>query len=1020
MYEFKKVEELVLKHWTTNNIYKKATEKGKNGKKFYFLQGPPYTSGKLHIAHAWNNSLKDMVMRYKRMKGFDVWDRAGYDMHGLPTARKLMEKHGFKTKEEILEYGMEKFINECIEWSKENAQMMNKDLWRLGIWMDYENAYWPIRNEYIEGVWFLIKKAFEKKRLYEGLRTMSWCPNCATAMAKHECEYKVVKEDSIFVKFKVKNKKKEFILVWTTTPWTMAYNLAVMVNPSLDYVRAKVGDEVWIVAKGLVAPVVNTLSNKGYKILEEFKGDSLEGLEYEHPWHKEIKQFKQLKKGHPKIHTILLSEEYVNLSAGTGLVHTAPGCGPEDYEVGHKNNVPPFNNLKEDGTFPDDMAMFAGLKAKQDDEFFIDELKKCDALLGVTEVEHDYAHCERCHEPVVFRATKQWFFKTEDLKEKMLAANKKICWVPETGKNAFDSWLNNLRDNSITKQRFWGTPIPLWKCDKCGEVVVVASKEELIKLNAKNIPENLHKPWIDDVVIPCKCGADMKRLPDVLDVWIDAGCASWICLGFPHEVDAFEKYFPADFILEAREQIRGWFNLLMVASFLAMDKPCFENVYMHGMLTDIEGQKMSKSLGNVISPYKLIDKYGADTLRFYMCRTNAGEDIKFSWEEAKLRYKNLSILWNVHNYLIEYAKLIGINPKNVKIKKSVEEKFILSRLNNVIKKVTENHEAYKLDDVPKLIEDLFLELSRTYIQLTRDKVNDEPENVLGTIFDVLTGILKMLSTVAPFATEKMFLNLKDAFGLKGESIHLLDWPDFDAKLIDEEFEEDFGIVQNVVQSILSAREKASISVRWPLAEANILTKNKKVKMAVEELRDLIKFQTNVKKVVIKSEMQGVTEDISTNKGQIGKDFKKDSPFILSNLTSEILKEINNKGKVAVGDFELGKEHINVKENLPQNLVSSEFKFGNVCIDISLNDELEKEGYARELSRRVQQLRKDKSLKKSDLIELMIVSDYDISDLSEEIKTKVGVSALFFEDKKFTIIEDFEIKNKKFKIGFKKA
>ena len=634
MYDFNAVENEIIKYWETNKIYPKAKKKGEGKKKFYFLQGPPYTSGRLHMGHAWNNSLKDMVLRYKRMQGFDVWDRAGYDMHGLPTEHKVQAQFDLKTKEDIVNFGLDRFAKECIKFSSEKAKLMDADLWRLGIWMDYDNAYWPIKNEYIEGIWWLIKKAHEKKRLYEGLRTITWCASCGTALAKHECQYKEVEEPSIYVKFKIKNKKDEYFLIWTTTPWTITFNLAIMANPDLDYVKVKSGNEKWILAKGLAGPVMQAVVGIPLEIIEEFKGSKLEGMEYVHPWEDEIKDYKELKKNHPKVHTILMSSEYVSLDAGSGLVHCAPGCGPEDYEVGYKNNVPPYNNIDQYGIFPQGMGRFSGLKAKADDKKFIQALEEKGVLVAQVPVEHDYAHCERCHNPVVFRTTKQWFFKVEDLKEKMVKDNSKITWVPDAGKNAFDSWLNNIRDNSITKQRFWGTPIPIWKCDKCSNIVVVESVDELKKLKAKNIPESLHKPWIDETTIPCKCGAEMHRLPDIIDVWVDAGSASWNCLYYPKRKDLFERFFPADFILEAKEQVRGWFNLLTVASMIAFDKPCFKAVYVHGMLTDVEGEKMSKSLGNVISPYELVDKHGADTLRAYLCSARAGEDISFSWEEA--------------------------------------------------------------------------------------------------------------------------------------------------------------------------------------------------------------------------------------------------------------------------------------------------------------------------------------------------------------------------------------------------
>ncbi len=414
-FDFKATEEGMIKFWEDNKIYPKIKDKLKGNKPFFFIQGPPYTSGRIHIAHAWNNSLKDMVLRYKRMRGFDVFDRAAYDMHGLPTARKVMAEHKLKHKDDIEKFGVENFINECIKFSLDKAELMNKDLWRVGIWMDYENYAKPLDNSYIEGEWFLVKKAHEKGRLYEGLRTMSWCASCQTAMAKHECEYKEVNETSIFVKFPVKDRPNEYLVIWTTTPWTIAYNLAIMVHPELDYVKAKVGDEVWIIAKQLAAPIVQTFTDYTLEVIDEFKGQQLEGLEYNHPWDGKWNHYREIKTKHPKTHTVLLSEEYVNLSAGSGLVHCAPGCGPEDYEVGHANNIPPFNNLREDGVFPDDMAEFSGLKAKTDDKKFVEAMEKDSILIATTDVEHDYAHCERCHEPVVFRTTKQWFFKVEDL-----------------------------------------------------------------------------------------------------------------------------------------------------------------------------------------------------------------------------------------------------------------------------------------------------------------------------------------------------------------------------------------------------------------------------------------------------------------------------------------------------------------------------------------------------------------------------------------------------------------------------
>ncbi|MBW2990967.1 isoleucine--tRNA ligase, partial [Candidatus Woesearchaeota archaeon] len=850
-YNFKEVETQVLKFWEDKDIYQKVKDKNNKGRPFYFLQGPPYTSGKIHIGQAWNNSMKDIALRYKRMKGFDVWDRAGYDMHGLPVSRKVMALNKLKMKEDIEKFGVEKFIKECIKFSTQTAEGMSKDLWRLGVWMDYKHAYLPIKNEFIEAEWFLVKKAEEQNRLYEGEKTMTWCPNCATAMAKHECDYKEVEDDSIFMKFKVKGKKDEYLIIWTTTPWTIMFNLAIMVNPDLDYVKAEVetkaGKEKWIVAKALVGVFIQGVADKKYKLVEEFKGSKLEGVEYEHPWNDKLKFFKELKKKHPKVHTVMLSTEYVDTGSGTGLVHCAPGCGPEDYEIGYRNNIPPFNNLDQHGIFPKEAGKFAGVVARTEDDKFTHELKKDGVLIAITKVKHDYPHCERCNTGVIFRKTKQWFFKVEDLKEEMIKANQDIYWVPQAGKNAFHSWLDNLRDNSITKQRYWGTPVPIWRCDKCKAYEVFGSAHELEQRAGKGkVPDNLHKPWIDKVTFKCKCSSVMKRIPEIIDVWVDAGTTSWSCLYYPQRTDFLERYFPADFILEGKDQIRGWFNLLMVASMIAFKKPSFKAVYMHGMITDVEGKKMSKSLGNIISPYELIDKHGADTLRYYMGETKAGFDMNFSWEEARLRFKNLQVFWNIHNYLLDLTRTYKLKPEKIDIAKTgIEEKYILSRVHSTMKTVGEKHEKCLLHELTPLIGELFLELSRNYIQFVRDK--KDKQVVVDTVLECLVNIVKILAPSLPFITEAIYQSLKKEYGLKEEGVHLCEWPAYDDKMINPSIEEEVRVAKEVITLILGKREETGTGVRWPLARAEAFVDNPN---ALKKTQDLVKKQTNVKKLLI--------------------------------------------------------------------------------------------------------------------------------------------------------------------------
>ena len=1042
-YEPVKQELEILKFWKDSRIYEKAKEKNKGRKQYYFLDGPPYTSGKVHLGTAWNKTLKDMILRHKRMKGLDVWDRAGYDMHGMPTEQGAEKKLGLKSKDDIPKFGVAKFVKACREFAESNLKLMNRDFIRLGTWMDFENAYKSVENTYMEGEWWLIKKAHENKRLYEGQKTMHWCARCATSLAKHELEYKKVKDDSIFVKFPVRNNENEFLIVWTTTPWTIPFNLGVMAHPELDYVKVKANNETWIVAKGLKDEISKAIG-KNLKIIEEFKGKKLEGLKYDHPFSDVIKDYEGLEKKHEKVHSVVLSDEYVTLEHGSGLVHMAPGCGPEDYEVGHRNNIPPFNNLSEAGIFPEGFGEFENLKAKKDDKKIIGALEKRDAIIAKTKIEHDYAHCWRCKEPIIYRTTTQWFFKIEDLKERMRKLNKKIYWMPDyAGSRSFDNWLENLRDNGITRQRYWGTPLPIWKCSNCNDYVVIGSIKELEELAGK-LPEDLHKPWIDEVKIKCKCGSEKERIPDILDVWIDAGSASWNCLDFPRRKDLFEKLYPADFILEGIDQIRGWFNLLFVASMVAMNNESFKAVYMHGFINDAQGRKMSKSLGNYILPHEVIDKYGADTFRYYSIGgTDAGLDLNYNFEDMKVKHKNLAVLWNLHNYVIDLAKNLKINPKELKISAkdiSVEEKYIFSKLSSTTRKVSELLEKYKLNEVPGLVEGLYLELSRTYIQLTRDKSSIGSENekkiVLYTVYHTLMEILKLFSPIAPFITEKIYQNLKKEFNMEKESIHLHEWPSYNEKFIDNELELEMGHVSNAIQAALSIRERIQLGVRWPLKELVVATKDRKIIEAVEKLKEIIRKQVNVKEIDVQEELPGIKLSVKPDFSQLGPDFGDEAPKIIAHLSMDspetILGHIEKEGKYAIKvdgkQVNIVKEHLIVERKVPEPYVESRFRGGFVYLNRELDDELEAEGFAREVMRRIQALRKKSGLEKPDKISLFIKTDEDLKEMlgkwEKTIKEKVNASALKISElnpaKKLKSHSKEKVRDKEFELFLEKV
>ena len=1033
----------ILEFWKKHNIYENAKEKNKGKKNFYFLDGPPYTSGKVHLGTAWNKALKDSVLRYKRMQGFDVWDRAGYDMHGMPTEQAVEKNLGLKNKDDIPIYGIANFVNACREFSISNMLSMNNDFRRIGVWMDFDNPYQSIQNTFMEGEWWLIKKAHENKRLYEGEKTMHWCASCATSLAKHELEYENISDDSIFVKFPIKNKQNEFLIIWTTTPWTIPFNLGVMANPNLDYIKAKVGNEIWIVAQALASSLISGIAERQFSILEEFKGDKLFGLEYTHPFEHDIHQFKELKKKHPKVHTVVMSDEYVDISAGSGLVHMAPGCGPEDYEVGHRNGIPPFNTLTESGVFDETSSIFKGLTAKKDDKRITEEIKKKGLLISETKIEHDYAHCWRCRNPVIYRTTTQWFFRIEDLKDRMRELNKGIKWIPDfAGSRNFDNWLANLRDNGITRQRYWGTPLPVWKCKSCNDFVVVGSVDELKKL-AGRIPDDLHKPWIDEVKIKCNCGSIKERIPDILDVWIDAGSASWNCLDFPRRNDLFEKLYPADFILEGIDQIRGWFNLLFVASMVAMGNESFRAVYMHGFINDAQGRKMSKSLGNYILPQEVIMDYGADTLRYYMIGgTSPGVDINYNFDDMKVKHKNLMVLWNLHKYVIDMAKNLKANPMDLELEKSkldIAELYILSKLNSAISNATELFDNYRLNEIPWQVEELFLDLSRTYIQLTREKASmgseEDKKIVLYAVYNVLLETLKLFAPIAPFITEMMYQNFRHEFKLKEASIHLFGWPKYNGDLIDKKLEESMLTVSEVIQSALAVREKMHLGVRWPVKEIVVAVKDKNIASDAEKLREVIKKQVNAKEVKIIESMPNVKVKIKADYSKIGPKFGDKAPKIIARLTIDspetVLKHIQENGKYSFSadgeSIDIVKEDLFVTREVPLPYEEGTFRHGLIYLNREMTDELEAEGFAREIMRRVQALRKKAGLQKSDSISLFLKTDEELKEMLKEwnlvIKEKVGASQFRISElepsKKHAFVSNEEVKGKKFVVHLEK-
>ncbi|MDD5417914.1 MAG: isoleucine--tRNA ligase [Candidatus Nanoarchaeia archaeon] len=1034
------IEKEVMEFWKKNNIYESLKASLKKKKKFFHLDGPPYVTGDPHPGTAWNRCMKDVVRRYKRMQGFDVWDQPGFDMHGLPIEHSVETKYGIHNKKEIEEYGVNKFINECRNYSIEYMNVMIKIFERLGEWADWKNPYMTIKNSYIEGVWWMIKQAWKKKLLYQGLKVLTWCPRCGTALAgNYEVTHKTLSENSVFVKLPVIGKEKEYLIIWTTTPWTLPCNMGVMANPELDYVKVKVKDEIWILALGLVHGVMANVDEK-YEIIEEFKGEKLLGLKYEHPFEKEV-SYHQKEHGKSS-YSVVLSEKYVNLSAGSGLVHCAPGCGPEDYEVGMEYKIPAFNPVDEYGKFTKKGGKFEGMSAKIDDGKFTSSLKDKGLLIAQTEVEHEYPHCERCKSPVIFRPTEQWFLKVTALKEKMLEENEKVKWVPEwAGTNQFKRWIENVRDWCISRQRFWGVPLPVWKCSECGKIEVMGSSKDIEK-NKVKMPKDFHKPNIDKVKWKCSCKkGEMKRIPDVVDVWIDSACAPFASLEYPRHKKLFDSLGnQSDFILEAKDQIRGWFYSLMGAGTICFEQVPYKSVFMHGWMNDETGRGMSKRLGNYESMETIIKDFGADIFRFYtISSTSPGMDVNYSRDEMKEAYKALNVLWNVSMLLIKNTRYAGCSPKKI-IKKQLlktEDRWILSKLNSKIKTCTELLENYEINRYAVEIKNFFLEdISRTYIKFIRNRLDvaekAEKENILSILYKVVIDTLTMLSPLLPFISERIFQNMKEEYNLPEKSVHGLKWPKYNSNNIDLKLEMYMDVMQDVLQSALASREKAGINLRWPVGEIMVLTNNKEVEKSLQKTKDVLLEQANAKSYkLIDVIPKGIVQKYKMKYDNI-KNYGSLVPEIVSDVSKTgfdtIKKNLDEKGFLGISvkgeKIKLKKEDFEYEEELPASIKSSDFRYGKIYLKAELTKELLAEGFAREIKRRIQQIRKKLELKKPDRIKAMIFSDKELASslktFRRDIAKVTGCDELAIvpEDKTkyYDYNEKFGIKDKEVSIG----
>jgi isoleucyl-tRNA synthetase len=951
--DFKIIEKQALDFWHKNKIYEKLF--ARKGKKFYFLDGPPYANNIPHVGHVKNSVFKDLLIRLNFMKGFNVLFNPGFDTHGLPIENVVEKKLGLQSKKDIEKFGIAKFMKEC-----RNNATLNKDIWmrvykKLGsLYALKDKPYMTYDDSYIESGWWAFNEMHKKGLIYEGERPVMWCPHCETSLAGYEVtdSYKEVKDPGIYVLFKLKDEDAS-LLVYTTTPWTLPANVAIAAAPDENYVKIDLSGRKIILAEARLQKLSEM--GFGYNILQTFKGKKLAGKKYlpllDVPLQKELQAGKlgkaleivasirllkeraaskvKAKKG---VENEDLFEEFVTMNEGTGLVHCAPGHGKTDYILGQNYGlaaVSPVNDQAE-------MTEKSGFKGfvKNADKEIIEALEKNDKLLFKEDIIHSYPLCWRCKSPLIFRLSRQLFLNIEKIKKTMQKENEKVSWLPEFARGKFDNWVENAEDWNISRQRYWGIPIPLWKC-QCGNEKVLTSKYEIEKLSKKKV-EDLHAV---DFEIPCvKCKGQMKKIKGILDVWFDSGVAPWASLGYPlQNKELFESHFPLGRINEAQDQIRGWFYALMACSCAIFGKKPYEEVSMTGWVVDKNGNKMSKSLGNYIEAEEAVDELGADALRYYFCWDVAPYDIqKFNMDIAKKEMSKIfMILSNLPNLCAAGSK------KSLEI----EDKWIISRLESTTMQYQEGIDKFEFNGAFRAISNFIInDLSRDYIQMTRDKDNGQ------IISECLKRILMLLSPASPYICEVVWQKLKERKIFNDESVILCKWPEFNPKKIDEELELKFQSVNKMIEMGLAKRDEAKIGLRWPLASATIFSNENLAK----EMQEIIAKQINVKNIFAK------------------------------------------KAK------------------------NSEIK---VEIDTKMNEELEGEGFARELARKVQAERKNSGLQKGDLIVLKIHANAKLRKMLEKnikfLKERTNSKEIEFADDRFVKEKPivFTIKDEKILFNF---
>jgi isoleucyl-tRNA synthetase len=833
MYDHRKIEPEVLEALAKDRVYEKADAKNKKGDRTYFCDGPPYATGHIHPGTAWNKCMKDCMCRYYRSRGHHVLARPGFDTHGLPIEVKVEQELGISNKKGIEEIGVDKFIVKCKGFADRYVKVMTGQFQRLGIWMDWDNPYITYKNEYIESSWKTFAIAHEKGLLYEGVHVLPYCYRCETTMANYELEYGEEADPSAYVKFKVKGKKDTFLIIWTTTPWTLVANMAVMVHPMFAYVKAKVGDETWIIAKDRLEHVL-AAAGKTSSGSEEISGKKLDGMEYEHPFQERIKKTAE--------RAVILSDEFVTLEDGSGLVHCAPGNGQEDFIVGKRHNLEVFSPVDGTGAYTAEAGEYAGQNVKDANYKILKMLEESGMLVHSERIKHRYPHCWRCKTPLIFRATDQWFIAVSKIKEKMLAEIETADWRPEFAKSRFLDFVGQAPDWCISRQRFWGIPLPIWKCAACGKIKVIGSSSELPEKFRKM--KDLHRPEIDAPEFECECKGKMRRVKDVLDVWFDSGNAVWA--GKEAKRGAEFNDVQADFIIEGQDQIRGWFYSLLGLGVVRNERIPYKKLMMHGFFVDDKGEKMSKSVGNFIPIEEIVEKHGADSFRLWGASNALWEEIKFNWDALKEAHSDIDTFVNMCTFL---ARFYSARPKAAP-QLGVEDKWLLSRANSTLKAY---HAAFEAGEpylgVKAMRRFIVEDLSRFYMKLAKDRIarDDNAEGALHSVYYATLFSLQMLSNICPLVSERMYQDFFRKYE-GAESAFLMDLPTAHESDINTALEGRMEMARGIIAKALEARQRTGIKLRWPAREAMVVSSSGEITDMVNELSGVFKRLLNCKGV----------------------------------------------------------------------------------------------------------------------------------------------------------------------------